>query len=105
MDGQTDRWMNTITQIVGLVSGRKYSPSKSMVFKYCEISKDCFLENLERLVEITTLFERMCSVVLERDRKKDVWLSHKDNIALFTANVAQETVLFVCSYQDQLHGV
>lgn len=65
--------MEGIIQIVGLVSGRKYSPSQSTVFKYCEASKDYFLDNLE--MEITTVFEAKCSVGLE-GQEKDVWLSN-----------------------------
>lgn len=40
-----------------------------------------------------------------KGQEKDVWLSHKDTIALFSASVAQETVLFACSYKDLLRGV
>ena len=46
------RWMEIITQLVDLVSGRKYSPSKSTAFRYCKISKDCFLDTLERLMKL-----------------------------------------------------
>lgn len=44
--------METITQFVDLVSRRKYSLSKSTAFKYCETSKESFLDTLERLMKL-----------------------------------------------------
>lgn len=107
MDGQVggwvDGWMDIIILIVNLGSGRIYLLSKSMVFKYCKISKDSFPNNLRRLMEITK-FKRKCSMGLESDVKRCVASLWFHSFLRFTTNVAQETVLLSrYSHQGQLH--
>lgn len=86
MVGWLDRLVGTITQILDLVLGEINILQKYKVVKYCGLSKDYFLDNLERLMEITVFLETVLTGPEMNGKQmcgfSTIWSMSKDNKVL-----------------------